>query len=359
MVRINPLYLYQVFESFEKKYSTVVPPDIRKFLPENLEKDSISLLSACQANSSWKKHNSALNAFRLFERSSPVIFNWPLSRSCLLSFSTWCFFKKELKPKTITAYLASLSFLHKLKDFSTENFNDFKLNMLLKGASNLQFYKNISANTRKAMTLPLLKLLGHEIAISKFSPNDKKVFWTASCIAFFGSFRCGELFSSNEKVFNPNETLLWKDVEIKDDHVKIWIKIPKSKNPKGEHIELFSFPGHNCCPLLAIKNLKNFEPRNADSPVFTLENGTFLTIKLFNQTIRNFLEPHLGCNANLISGHSFRAAVPSILALNPNIANDEDIKKWGRWNSSCFNLYTRLSLERKRIIFEKIIRSMK
>jgi len=131
MVRINPLYLYQVFESFEKKYSTVVPPDIRKFLPDNLEK--IVFLSYQHAKQILHGKNT-IRPLMLF-----VYFK--IRHQCLLSFSTWCFYKKELKPKTIAAYLASLSFLHKLKDLSTENFNDFKLNMLLKGASNLQFYK--------------------------------------------------------------------------------------------------------------------------------------------------------------------------------------------------------------------------
>jgi len=335
-----------------------VPPNIRKFFPPYLSSSSVSLISASQACSSWKKHNSALNALLNFESNKNIKCSWPLSKENLSDFVAWCFYSKSLKPKTISAYIGSLSLLHKLKDLETKNFNDFKLNMMLKGTSNLQFYKNLAAYSRKAMSLPLLKILGHETAKSKLSSYDKKVFWSACCLAFFGSFRCGELFSKNENTFNPCETLLWNDVILKEDHVKIWIKIPKSKNPKGEHIELFSFKGHNCCPLLSIKNLKNSSKHDLNSPVFTFENGKFLTIKSFNLLLKSFLRPHIGNEANNISGHSFRAAVPSLLAVNPSIANDDDIKKWGRWNSSCFNLYTKLSLERKRNIFNKIVDSL-
>jgi len=177
-------------------------------------------------------------------------------------------------------------------------------------------------------------------------------------LSFFRLLQMRRTFSKNKNSFNPCETLLWNDVILNKDHVKIWIKIPKSKNPKGEHIELFSCKGHNCCPLLSIKNLKSSTKQKLNMPVFTFENGKFLTIKSFNLLLKSFLSPHIGNEANNISGHSFRAAVPSLLAVNPNIANDDDIQKWGRWNSSCFTLYTKLSLERKRNIFNKIVDSL-
>jgi hypothetical protein len=38
----------------------------------------------------------------------------------------------------------------------------------------------------------------------------------------------------------------------------------------------------------------------------------------------------------------------------PHLASSEDIKGWGRWDSSCYTKYARLTLDKKRAIFKKI-----
>jgi hypothetical protein len=62
----------------------------------------------------------------------------------------------------------------------------------------------------------------------------------------------------------------------------------------------------------------------------------------------------LGQHAGRIQGHSFRAAIPSALANNPDLAGEDDIKSWGRGSSDSFRLYTRLKHNQKRVIFSKI-----
>ena len=63
----------------------------------------------------------------------------------------------------------------------------------------------------------------------------------------------------------------------------------------------------------------------------------------------------IGPAAYQISGHSFRAGLPSAMASKPDIANDNDIKAWGRWSSDSYLLYTRLKHKQKKALFEKII----
>jgi hypothetical protein len=60
--------------------------------------------------------------------------------------------------------LSDLNIAHKLKSLDTENFTDFFVNSMLKGAKNLALYSNISKKARLVMTFPLLKLIGHAIA---------------------------------------------------------------------------------------------------------------------------------------------------------------------------------------------------
>ena len=80
--------------------------------------------------------------------------------------------------------------------------------------------------------------------------------------------------------------------------------------------------------------------------------------KTLNSCLRELLLPVIGTVATHISGHSFRAALPSALANRPDLASDEDIKNWGPWSGASFRLYTRLKPLQKRIIFNKIISSL-
>ena len=220
----------------------------------------------------------------------------------------------------------------------------------------MEFYKLLSGESRKAMSLPILKLLGHQLATSQLSDDSKRVIWSASVIAFFGPFRLGEILSKNEKSFNPMETLLWRDIRFYKDSVLIRVKIPKNRNPNGEFIDLFEFKHHNCCPVETLLNLKSSKTNKItdNSPVFMFESGTLLTPRAMSHTIRSLLEPKLGSAASMLSGHSFRAGIPSALSNHPELASDEEIKAWGRWDSSACNVYKRLNMNKKRAIFVKI-----
>ena len=230
----------------------------------------------------------------------------------------------------------------------------------IRGAENLSFYKKLSQGSRKVMTLPLLKILGHQIASSEWDEESKQVFWTAGSVAFFGSFRFGEILCSSETVFNPAESLLWEDVTVKDDSVLVKIKIPKSRTLKGEFVDLFRIENSNFCPVLAIKRLMKLRGKglNPKKPVFSFPSGKNLTSPMLNSCLVKLLSPVIGQEARNISGHSFRAALPSVLANRPDLASDDDIKHWGRWNGQSFQLYTRLKPQQRRIIFNKILSAL-
>jgi hypothetical protein len=228
---------------------------------------------------------------------------------------------------------------------------------MLKGAENLALYANISKRSRLIMTLPLLKILGHEIAKISWSMDSKRVFWSACCLAFFGSFRMCEILMSSEKHFSEKH-LSWSRVSFSpSDFATIHIGLPKiNKFSSGDFIDIFKIENENFCPFSCLWNLKktknSFVEKNF--PVFTFDNGLFLTTDKFTKTICSLLSSHLGPNAKLISGHSFRAGIPSAIANNPNLLSNDDVCKWGRWNSDCFKNYTRLKITARREIFKKL-----
>ncbi len=231
--------------------------------------------------------------------------------------------------------------------------------MLLKGAENLA-YCNITKNHGKnVMTLPLLKILGHEISITSWSTYNKQLIWTVACIAFFGSFRLGELLCGNDSSFDIHSDLVWGDVKMLDNSLLVHVKSPKSKCRGGEFVDIFAFNGHNSCPLKAFKQfvtlseLKNFKEKNR--PVFVLENGRPLTKHNFNKTVNDLLVYSSSKLGAKITGHSFRAGIPAMLAKHPEISTDRHILGWGRWGYNAYLSYARLKFDQKKRIYEKIV----
>jgi hypothetical protein len=206
------------------------------------------------------------------------------------------------------------------------------------------------------MTLSMLKLLGNEIARQKlWDKSSKQIFWTASCLAFFGSLRMGEILHETENSFDQNSSLLWGDLQVLNNSWIIHIRSPKSRAKNGEFVDLFTFKGHNCCPVSALFKWQELSKHsnNMSLPVFMFNNGKLLTKTNFNTTIRELLFQKLGKNALLVSGHSFRAGIPSAIAKS-KISNSAVAKLWGRWKSDSYTLYMRLKHDQKKLLFNKI-----
>jgi len=244
----------------------------------------------------------------------------------------------------------------KVEGFDSNLSHSFNVKMAIRGVENLNLISKKSKNHRKAMTLPLLKIMGHEIAKKNWDKDTKVVVWSAMCTAFFGSFRLGELLSKKDFEFNSADTLLWGDVKfMADNSIQIKNKISKVRTPGGEKISIFAFPGH-CCPVAALKKLKNLSENSNNSPVFKFSSGKLFTNKNFNVITADCLSPYFGSKAKHYSGYSFRAGLPSALAGCFSLSSEKAIKKWGRWNSNCFEKYTRLNHEAKRCSKMRIIR---
>jgi hypothetical protein len=314
------------------------------------------LIAAAYANSSWSKILSARNCFEKFEKDAGKIFAWPLNQFVIKEFIEWAVLIKNMSAGTVESYLHCIEIIHRLKNCDGSACSSKITKLLIRGAENLEFYKNPKNLERRVMTLPLLRLIGHEIAKCDWSSHSKMVLWAAMCVGFFGSFRFGEILAKHEDQYNPHETLLWRDIIfLGDESVKILNKIPKSRKKEGEVISLFEFEFFNCCPVKALKKLKKISNSAESEPVFKFSNNNFLTNKKMNDYIQKFLFPHLGEDAKFYFCHSFRGALPSALAAIPNIDNDPSIKKWGRWNSDAFERYVRLSHMAKCELFKKFV----
>ncbi len=315
-------------------------------------------MAASKSSSAWSRQNSAVKNFSLFSLSNGLPLKWPIPSHTLRGYVSWALNVKRLSPATVRMYVSDLKNFQKQKDFSVTEFDDFFVNSMIKGAENLALYNNIVKRARLAMSYPLLKILGHEIANSDWTAQSKRVFWCACCVAFYGSFRMGELLSSEESNF-CTETLTWDCVRfVSSDSAVIQLKFPKSsKANAGQFVDIFKIGDSSTCPFSCLRSLHDANPLAVlqNLPVFSFSATSFLSSKVFNKTFRNLLRPHLGSKVCNISGHSFRAAILAAIANHPDLLSSDDVCKWGRWSSASFQSYTRLKLSARKAIFNKLL----
>ncbi len=165
----------------------------------------------------------------------------------------WAQTSRSLKAKTIAAYISSLKTLHNLKDLDSSAFDSPKLKLLLRGAENLQIYNDGFSPSRKAMNLPLLKILGHSLAKSQLSPRDRQVFWSICTLAFYGSLRLGEILCQKEFSFHPVDTFLWSDIFwASKDHIILHLR--NTKTAKNDFVDS---PVSSTCPVSALLKLRS------------------------------------------------------------------------------------------------------
>jgi hypothetical protein len=258
----------------------------------------------------------------------------------------------------LSLFLSDIKLAHKLRNQPCSFENDFFISALIKDTKNLNLYSNIFKPAKFVMTFPLLKILGHEIANSGWSEESKTVVWAACCVAFFGSFR--EAKSSLVKKNNSHETLTWDRVHFSDSGSAIInIRFPKAiKKPQGDFVDIFKIGDCSFCPFSALSRLASISSSNiaSNKAVFSFPNGNPLSAKNLVSSVQGLLAKHIGSNALQLSGHSFRAAIPTALANNPSLATDQEIMIWGRWSSDSYKSYTRLKHEAKLAIFKKILK---
>lgn len=329
------------------------------YLSSSWGRDMMELVGASLARSTWAKYEAGWNCFADFEtnRSSPS--PWPIPAEILRDFAVWGIRCRGLAPASLKTYFLALSMAHKLKGLSFPGLEDKLLDLIIRGAENLAA-KSIPPpsshpqQARRAVSLPMLKILGHKLAESGWDPTSKQSIWTAMLVAFFSSARMGELLAKGEKGFDPDSTLLWGDIKAREDgSFLLHIKSPKSRSAKGEFLDIFQFQG--CCPAAALRQLHQlWLSPSKDLPVFRLAGGINLTIWRLNKVLRDLVVGLPKIRPGDISCHSFRAGLPSHLARFPELASSSEIKQWGRWKGDSFQLYTRGEGTQRRKIFSTI-----
>ena len=238
--------------------------------------------------------------------------------------------------------------------------SDWCTKLALKGAKNYSDFATLSRATRLPMNIDLLTMLGHCIKILDWGNYAKQVFWTACLISFFSSCRMGEIVAPLENSFEPGVTFTWENVVFSNEgEVLIFIPYSKSTGFKGKIIDLYPIASCKFCPVALLKRLKKLALTEGvwklENPVFTFKNGKFMTKPKIYSWLGKILSDFTDEN-HTFTGHSFRAAIPSILASHPDECKVANIKEWGGWSSNCYALYTKSVKDKRRVLFTEIMK---
>ena len=94
------------------------------------------------------------------------------------------------------------------------------------------------------------------------------------------------------------------------------------------------------------------------SPLFMRSKGDILTSQHFNRCLQSLISHYaleLELSINDWTGHSFRSGLPTLLQSLG--FSEENIKAWGRWSSSVFQIYSK-DIERRMEVQRGILKVM-
>lgn len=314
-------------------------------MPEHIKGKVAEWINHGKTNKTWSAYRTAERMALQCQKESRVTFDWPMTAGNTLTFIYWLIEVKGLKVSTTNSYLAGLRQLHIMKGLPPPKLRSELVKQALRGRANMEAcqkrQEGDSSKKRLPMTVALMKLLKERIRKSELAGETKLMLWAVCSVMFFGAFRIGELVSKTESCFDPDHTLLTRDVQLnetsKGNSLSITLKCPKeNKAGEGTVVDVFEAEGP-LCPVKAYMKWRRNSSRPAHMPLFCHPDGTPLTDRKFNGYLRSLLGRHAQFAKGTISAHSFRAGIPTILGSRG--FDDEEVKRVGRWSSRAFEIY--------------------
>jgi hypothetical protein len=232
----------------------------------------------------------------------------------------------------VNIHLAAVKFYALAHGYAVERMD--RLYLVVRGIK-----KSHGNRYRKPLRIPvtpnMLKLIKFNMFNSSLRFEDKLMLCAAMVVAFFGLLRVSEYTCKYVKSFQPGDTLCYGDVTYGLDSMQIQLKTSKTDIFRSGVTIRLAANGSVLCPVTALKQYLTVHPSKR-GPLFTYNNGRFLTRKDISEYLKQFAE----IQTNL-SSHSFRIGAATTLA---NMGHPRWlIQSLGRWSSDCFKDYLRIS----------------
>lgn len=300
----------------------------------------------------WSSYSTASRMLETCHLESSRSLTYPLDQEDILFFISWLV-QRGLTSSTISSYLSAVRQIHMTLGFESPVLRSDLVNQILTGKKNVEHSCPSSKPKRLPVTPTILRIIKLEMAKdASLCMHDTILLWFLCSLSFHGSFRMGELLSRSSISFDPQFTLLQRDIRSK--HTKfndasiqfLEISLKSTKTTPTATTIIDVFPTNNdLCPMKAFLKWVQLSGRDPAMPAFRLSSGNLLTPTFLNRKLKLWLEDYLDFSKTSISGHSFRAGLVSVLGSLG--FEDSDLKSIGRWSSRAFLLYTKLPRTRR------------
>jgi hypothetical protein len=311
------------------------------------------------AKSTWSTYKTTRNHLSKCEQQTGEDLSLPVNDAKTILFLSWLLEERKIKLTSVESYLAGLRQLHLVEGLEAPKIRSDIINTILKGAKHRSWLEDRlnPRSKRLPMNLVAITLLGLELNQMEMNKADIRMVWTVSLIAFFGSFRMGELLTDKEEEFDPASDLLTEDIIItkgSNNQKILQIKLKLSKeNRSNKDIIVDLFQNDTFCPIKAMESWINSSTRQEKGmPAFRLTNGTSLTKKRFNSILKSCLNKNIPPGAGFYSGHSFRAGIPSMLGSLGY--STKEIMCVGRWSSNSYECYVKTARTKRQKMAREI-----
>ena len=183
--------------------------------------------------------------------------------------------------------------------------------------------------------------------LQRFLPRsfDGAMIWAACCVGFFGFLRAGEFTTPSREAYDASVHLSLSDVAL-DCHtapsvLRLRIKASKT-DPFRMGIDIFmGRTPSSVCPIKAMVSYLASRGQ-APGPLFLFQDSSVLSRPRLVSSVRACLSA-AGFNENAYCGHSFRIGAATTAARKG--IEDSTIQVLGRWQSSAYLRYVRISRE--------------
>ena len=305
-----------------------------------------SIANHSLTRSTWSSYATAERMLRRCCDDSKITLSYPITEPVIITFIAWLN-SRGLKAATINNYLAGIRQYHLTLGLNPPNLHTDLVKQLLTGKKKFDLCQKSTSPVRLPVTPNLLRLLKLAISKDDLNKEDMRIFWLACVLAFFGCFRMGELLSPSSNNFDPLTTLLKEDLITNTNSLNknpitfLEVRLKSTKTSGISTVMVDIYPTNNeICPVRAFRQWEKSSKSPRSNPAFQLSSGKFLTTELLNKKLRLWLKDHLDYSKGVITCHSFRAGLVSILGAAG--FKDSDLKTLGRWSSRAYEIYCKL-----------------
>ena len=250
-------------------------------LPKEIKESLVNNANNAVTHDTWQNYGSLENHLVRCQDKYKMRFSFPMKEKHILTLVAFLREVRGLKSSSIQNCLCALRYMHLSRGVFLPCLRPEILKVILEGMSHEDLRKKRASPDRLPVTLEVMLLLEMELEdATNWSKEYKLLVWAVATLAFFGSFRIGELLSKRAKSIDPEVDLQLKDVKLikrtvnkkKVELLEVNLKSPKeaTKNIKSIRVEVFS-NGTPLCPIKAYKNyMEGVGVKRGNSAAFRL-----------------------------------------------------------------------------------------